>query len=141
MVALKDPPVAAALVTAAPASKALIVSNDPQVLEPANAVIRREGFSTEICGHREINAGIAFRLPRLRLVVFDDSGIDAAERSWLMARLRRWVPDARVLYVAGAHSPQSESDVRRSGVNYYLPKPVDGALLTKVLHGLIRSIR
>ncbi len=122
-------------------SRALILSSDLEVLEPVNAVASNSGISAEIWDHRAAGGGGPLRYPKLRLVVMDDSEVDHADRSWLLARIRKWAPDARLLYVAAEHSPQSESQARRNGANYYLPKPVDAALLTRVLQSLIRSIR
>jgi DNA-binding NtrC family response regulator len=72
--------------------------------------------------------------------VIDDTEIDDANRTRLLDEIRKWAPDARLLYIAGEHSPQTEAQARRSGANYYLPKPMDAALLARVLHALIRSI-
>jgi DNA-binding NarL/FixJ family response regulator len=122
-------------------SKALILSSDPQLLLPANAVIKDMGLSAEIWGDGTADHGSRLRQPNVRLVLIDDSEINQNERAWLLAQVRRWAPDGRLLYVSAQHSPESESQARRSGANYYLSKPVDPALLTKILQSLIRSIR
>lgn len=99
------------------------------------------GHSAEIWEHGAAGDGGRLRQPNVRLVIIDDCEINPTERAWLLGQVRRWAPDARLLYVAAQHSPESESQARRSGANYYLAKPVDPALLTKILNSLIRSIR
>lgn len=121
--------------------KALILSSDAQLLLPANTVINDMGHSAEIWDHRAVGDGGRLRQPNVRLVIIDDSEINRTEQAWLLGQVRRWAPDARLLYVAAQHSPESESQARRSGANYYLAKPVDPALLTKILNSVIRSIR
>jgi DNA-binding NtrC family response regulator len=122
-------------------SKALILSSDTQLVLPASTIINDMGLVTEIWDHKAADNGRRLRQPTIRLIVIDDSEANQTERSWLLAQIRRWAPDARLLYVAAEHSLESESQARRSGANYYMAKPVDGTLLTRVLESFIRSIR
>lgn len=122
------------------APRALVVSADLGLLLPTQRVIGRMGLRSETWAPKAA-LGRGLRQPNVRLVVIDDSALDPTERTRLLAHVRRYAPDARVLYVAGSHSLKTELQARRGGINYYLTKPVDPAVLTRVLQWLVRSIR
>jgi len=70
----------------------------------------------------------------IRIVVIDDVAIDKPTRGWLLDQVRRWAPDALVIYIASEHSPEVERHVRSRGVQYYLSRPVDRDRTIRVLH-------
>jgi DNA-binding NarL/FixJ family response regulator len=56
-----------------------------------------------------------------KLVVFDDAVVDQSERLWVLMQIRRFAPNANVLYLTTEHTPDLERRVRAAGVAYYGP--------------------
>jgi DNA-binding NarL/FixJ family response regulator len=56
-----------------------------------------------------------------KVIVFDDGLVDPSERLWMLKQIRRFAPDANVLYLATEHTPEFERRVRATGVAYYGP--------------------
>jgi DNA-binding NarL/FixJ family response regulator len=54
-----------------------------------------------------------------KLVVFDDAAAEQSERVWMLRQIKRFAPDANVVYVAAEHTPELERHVRAVGVAYY----------------------
>lgn len=119
--------------------KALILSTDAEVMAVVSAANVKRGLDLEPWPY--LASGFAsLAQPGVRLVVIDDSGIRETERAWLVAQVHKLSPDARLIYLAENHTPENELRVRQSGVDYYVSRPFDGALLTRVVESFIRSI-
>ncbi len=56
-----------------------------------------------------------------KLVIFDDAVVDRGERTWMLAQIKKFTPEANVLYVAAEHTPELECQARALGVAYYGP--------------------
>jgi hypothetical protein len=61
------------------------------------------------------------RQSKPKLIVFDDAVVDKSERIWMLAQIKRFAPEANVLYVTAEHAPELERRVRAEGVTYYGP--------------------
>jgi hypothetical protein len=61
------------------------------------------------------------RQGRPGLIVFDDAVVDKNERVWMLTQIKRFAPEANVLYVTAEHTPDLERQVRAQGVTYYGP--------------------
>lgn len=48
----------------------------------------------------------------------------------MLARIRRERPEVKTIVAA---APENEVEIRRQGAYYFLPKPVDGGILAKVV--------
>jgi hypothetical protein len=62
-----------------------------------------------------------------KLVVFDDTLVDRGERIWMLTQIKRFTPEANVMYVAAEHTPELERRARALGVACY--GPLDDARL------------
>ena len=81
----------------------------------------------------------ALSSPNVRLVVVDDGAVDEEARGWLLDRIRRFVPQALLIYIASAHSPNNEMRARRYSAQFYTAKPLDLDRTARVIQAFIRS--
>jgi DNA-binding NtrC family response regulator len=77
--------------------------------------------------------------PGVRIVVIDDEAIDESTRGWLLDQVRKWAPQALVVYIAATHSDQTERRTRTYRVQYYTSKPIDRERTLRVLHSFERA--
>jgi len=75
----------------------------------------------------------------LRVIIFDDDGVDGNTRGWMQAQIRRSAPDALKVYVASAHSEEGERRARASGAHYYTAKPVDRYQFLRVVRAFFEA--
>jgi DNA-binding NtrC family response regulator len=80
----------------------------------------------------------AVRLSDLRLVLLDDETVAEQERGWLLAQLRRHLPGAPLLYVAGHHDGLVEKRARAGGAHYYTSKPIHPDEFAGILKSFLR---
>ncbi|HJU28315.1 MAG TPA: hypothetical protein VJ718_04045, partial [Candidatus Binataceae bacterium] len=73
------------------------------------------------------------RSAEIALVVLDDAIVAESDRGWLLAQVRRNMPDAMVLYVAAEHSGENERRARAGGARFYTSKPIQPDHLKSVL--------
>ena len=77
--------------------------------------------------------------PNVRLVLVDDATIDEEARGWLLDRIRRFVPQALLIYIASSHSPNDEMRARRYSAQYYTAKPLDLDRTARVIQAFIQT--
>lgn len=119
--------------------RALILSTDSEVMAAVKAADTQRRLELQPWPYT-VTGFAPLAQVGVRLVVIDDSDIVESERAWLVRQVRRLSPDARLVYLAEGHSPDSELQVRQSGVDYYVSKPYNEALLARVLKSFISSI-
>jgi DNA-binding NarL/FixJ family response regulator len=56
-----------------------------------------------------------------KIVLLDDAAVGVTDRTWMLRQLKRFVPDAKILYLTADHTPELECRVRAVGVAYYGP--------------------
>ena len=111
---------------------ALVFSQDESII----GLIRdglTDGWRMDPCSEPN-QARMFLQRADIRIVVIDDVAIDKPTRGWLLDQVRKWAPDALVIYIASEHSPEVERHVRSRGVQYYLSRPVDRDRTIRVLH-------
>ncbi|MBE3604882.1 hypothetical protein IMX07_14770 [bacterium] len=59
------------------------------------------------------------RRVRPKLIVIDDANSEKSERVWMLTQIKRFAQDSAIFYLASAHTPQFERQVRAAGVTYY----------------------
>lgn len=77
--------------------------------------------------------------PNIRLVIVDDEVIQEDARGWLLDRIRRYVPQALLMYIAGSHSPAGEKRARGHSAQYYTAKPLDMERIRRVVESFMRT--
>jgi CheY-like chemotaxis protein len=85
------------------------------------------------------NGREALAHPNVRMVILDDESVEEEARGWLLDRIRRFVPNALIIYVSSAHSPEAERRARGHSVQYYIAKPLDLDRLGRVLGSFISA--
>jgi hypothetical protein len=116
----------------------------PGLLRPIILVISRNGLLVRLVrraskGRLEVvvrdgNAPDRELLSRTKpkLVVFDDDATGKSERIWMLKQIKRFAPEAGVLYVTAAHTPKLERLARAAGILYY--GSFDPTRLAEVVH-------
>lgn len=77
-------------------------------------------------------------LPNVRLVIVDDETVQEDVRGWLLDRIRRFVPQALLIYIAASHTPDYEKRARGYAAQYYTAKPLDMDRTLRVLQSFVR---
>lgn len=75
----------------------------------------------------------------LKVVIFDDDGVEKDTRGWVQAQIRRSAPDALKVYVASAHSAEGERRARARGAHYYTAKPIDRQQFLRVVRSFLEA--
>ena len=116
---------------------ALIVDDDPDVVEVLTEFVKREGFSAAGASTlSQAREQLVVRPPDILLVDIqmpDGSGLD------LLDGLED-APDPEVVLITGNASVETAVDALRRGVTDYLTKPVDFARLKVALANLARTL-
>jgi len=102
------------------------------VVEPPWRLIHQDG------GGARMSDG-SFAQPNVRLVILDDQAVEENDRSWLLTRIRKRLPGASLLYVAGNQSDTNEKRARANGAHYYASKPLSFERFGYVLQSFLRS--
>ena len=117
---------------------ALIVDDDPNVVEGLTEFVKREGFSAAGASTlRQAREQLLARPPDILLVDLqmpDGSGLDLLDGLEDAA-------DPEVVLITGNASVETAVDALRHGVTDYLIKPVDLARLKMALANLARTLR
>jgi two-component system, NtrC family, response regulator HydG len=117
--------------------RALIVDDDPEVLQVLDEFVKREGFAVTRAGTLgEAREAIAANSPDILLVDIhlpDGTGLDLLDG--LQAN-----PTPEVVLITGNASVETAVDSLRRGAVDYLTKPVDFARLKMVLANLARTL-
>jgi len=98
----------------------------------------RAPWKIEVCEDPAIGPEALSR-PSVRLVIVDDGAVDEEARGWLLDRIRKFVPQALLIYVASAHSEADEKRARRYAAQYYIAKPLDMGRTSRVIESFIRA--
>ncbi len=75
------------------------------------------------------------------IVVIDDGAIEEGTRGWLLDQVRKWAPNALVVYIASNHSPEIERQARAHSVQYYASQPIDRERTVRILHSFVAAVR
>ena len=70
--------------------------------------------------------------PAIRVLVLDDDLIDMTGRD-LLPELRRVAGDVKIIFVTKRPDVETEIAVRRQGVYFFLRKPVEAALMNRLI--------
>ena len=98
----------------------------------------RAPWKIEICEDPAIGREALGR-PSVRLVIVDDGAVDEEARGWLLDRIRKFVPQALLIYIASTHSEIDEKRARRYAAQYYTAKPLDMDRTSRVIESFIRA--
>jgi DNA-binding NarL/FixJ family response regulator len=114
----------------------LLLSSDQAIIEMATEAAKA---GWRLTAHKETHAlHDLFAEPRIGVVVLDDEAIEEAERGRLLAQIRRRLPTASLLYVAGNHDERNEKRARTGGAHYYVSKPLVKERFAHVLQSFLR---
>jgi DNA-binding NarL/FixJ family response regulator len=80
-------------------------------------------------------------LRNIRMVIFDDEKAEVGDRAGMLGRIRRYAPQAAILYIAQHHDWDTERQARTGGAQYYCSKPIDRALFAEVVNSFLRAIK
>ncbi len=109
----------------------VVFSTDESIVELIQNTLPM-GWQTERC----TNSGTvraALTKPGLRIIVIDDRAIDEGIRGWLLSQVRRWAPEALIVYIAAKHGSDVELCARCHGADYYFSQPLDHETIVRVL--------
>jgi DNA-binding NtrC family response regulator len=116
----------------------LVIFSADQELSGLVQKIAAAPWKIERCEDPAIGREVLSR-PNVRLVVVDDATVDEEARGWLLDRIRRFVPQALLIYIASTHSPNDEMRARRYSAQYYTAKPLDLDRTARVIQAFIRT--
>ena len=95
-------------------------------------------WKVELCEDPAIGREALSR-PSVRLVIVDDGAVDEEARGWLLDRIRKFVPQAFLIYIASAHSESDERRARGYSAQYYTAKPLDADRTARVIESFVRT--
>jgi DNA-binding response OmpR family regulator len=95
-------------------------------------------WKIELCEDPAIGREALAR-PSVRLVIVDDGTVDEEARGWLLDRIRKFVPQALLIYIASAHSEADERRARGYSAQYYTAKPLDPDRTARVIESFVRT--
>jgi hypothetical protein len=68
----------------------------------------------------------------------EDGAVDEEARGWLLDRIRKFVPQALLIYIASTHSEADERRARGYSAQYYTAKPLDSDRIARVIGSFVR---
>ena len=95
-------------------------------------------WKIELCEDPAIGREALSR-PSVRLVIVDDGSVDEEARGWLLDRIRKFVPQALLIYIASSHSEADERRARSYAAQYYTAKPLDLDRTARVIEAFART--
>jgi len=95
-------------------------------------------WKVELCEDPAIGREALSR-PSVRMVIVDDGAVDEEARGWLLDRIRKFVPQAFLIYIASAHSESDERRARGYSAQYYTAKPLDADRTSRVIESFVRT--
>ena len=95
-------------------------------------------WKIEVCEDPAIGREALSR-PSVRLVIVDDGAVDEEARGWLLDRIRKFVPQALLIYIASSHSEADERRARGYSAQYYTAKPLDTDRTARVIESFVRT--
>jgi DNA-binding response OmpR family regulator len=120
-----------------PAPTLVLFSADREL----TALVRRSvkaPWKIELCEDPAIGREALSR-PSVRLVIVDDGAVDEEARGWLLDRIRKFVPQALLIYIASSHSEADERRARGYAAQYYTAKPLDLDRTARVIESFVRT--
>ncbi len=115
----------------------LLLSHDDSL---AALVEKASKTGWRVAQHRETHATHSlFAEPNVRVVILDDEAVDEHDRGRLLAQIRRRLPTASLLYIAGGHNEDNEKRARTGGAHYYVSKPLAPERFHHILASFMRS--
>jgi DNA-binding NtrC family response regulator len=112
----------------------LLLSDDEALTDLVRPIVERP-WSLVRHGADRYTSHKVFTQPNVRLVILDDQAVVEADRSWLLAQIRKHFSGAPLLYVASIQSDSNEKQARANGAHYYASKP----LSVERFGGVLRS--
>jgi DNA-binding NtrC family response regulator len=115
----------------------ILLTADDAIAELASTIARapwRFERRSDIDGFADL-----LRTADIGLVVLDDEIIAEGDRGWLLAQVRRNLPDAMVLYVAAEQTSENEKRARAGGASFYTSKPIQPDHLESVLRSFMEQ--
>ncbi|HLX37290.1 MAG TPA: hypothetical protein VKR29_05790 [Candidatus Binataceae bacterium] len=97
-----------------------------------------EPWKIELCEDPAIGREVLSR-PSVRMVIVDDGSVDEEARGWLLDRIRKFVPQALLIYIASTHSEADERRARGYAAQYYTAKPLDLDRTARVIESFART--
>jgi len=95
-------------------------------------------WRVELCEDPAIGREALSR-PSVRLVIVDDGAVDEEARGWLLDRIRKFVPQALLIYIASSHTEADERRARSYSAQYYTAKPLDLDRTARVIESFART--
>jgi DNA-binding response OmpR family regulator len=120
-----------------PAPTLVLFSGDKEL----TALVRKSvkaPWKIELCEDPAIGREALSR-PSVRLVIVDDGAVDEEARGWLLDRIRKFVPQALLIYIASTHSEADERRARGYSAQYYTAKPLDLGRTARVIESFVRA--
>ena len=102
------------------------------LVKPPWRLIRHDGGGTRLSDR-------LFAQPNVRLVILDDQAVAENDRSWLLTRIRKCLPDASLLYIARNQSDTNEKRARANGAHYYVSRPLSFERFSYVVQSFLRA--
>src|SRR5580700_10108170 len=131
-------------ITPSPGAESSRVSAPTLVLFSADreltALVKKNAhapWKIELCEDPAIGREALSR-PAVRLVIVDDGAVDEEARGWLLDRIRKFVPQALLIYIASTHSEADERRARGYSAQYYTAKPLDSDRIARVIGSFVR---
>ena len=82
-----------------------------------------------------------FAEPHVRVLVFDDEGVEEKDLESLLVQISRLFSGTPLLYVAGTQSDANEKRARIHGAHYYVSKPWPLERFAQVLRSFLKTHR
>jgi two-component system, sensor histidine kinase len=117
--------------TATPARRVLVIEDDPDTRESLKALLELEGHHVSVARDGAEGFEIARRThPDVALVNIAMPGVNGYE---VARRLRTAGESIYLVAVTGYGRPEDRTRAREAGFDVYLLKPVDPAVLTRIV--------
>jgi DNA-binding response OmpR family regulator len=120
-----------------PAPTLVLFSSDKELTALVRATVRAP-WKIELCEDPAIGREVLSR-PSVRLVIVDDGAVDEEARGWLLDRIRKYVPQALLIYIASTHTEADERRARGYSAQYYTAKPLDLDRTARVIGAFART--
>jgi DNA-binding response OmpR family regulator len=115
----------------------LLFSGDKELTSLVRKSVKAP-WKIELCEDPAIGREVLSR-PSVRLVIVDDGSVDEEARGWLLDRIRKFVPQALLIYIASTHTEADERRARGYAAQYYTAKPLDLDRTGRVIESFART--
>lgn len=122
---------------ATPMPKLVLFSADRELIAMVRKSVRAP-WRIEVCEDPAIGREALSR-PSVRVVIVDDGAVDEEARGWLLDRIRKFVPQALLIYIASSHSEVDERRARGYSAQYYTAKPLDATRTSRVIESFVHA--